>query len=94
MIYLIAISFFPLGHFFIPFSQLKLIKWNSYENNELDGESHDSYISDDTSASDFDFDYNELELSDEDLDVRAEELSLTNESNVADSGFTLISLIE
>jgi hypothetical protein len=73
---------------------LKLIKWNFYGNNELDGESHDSDISDDTSASDFDFDYNELELSDEDLDVSAEELSLTNKSNVADSGFPSISLIE
>ena len=47
-----------------------------YENDAVDHESCDSYASDDTSESDFDFDYDELvdsldelELSDEDLDV-------------------------
>ncbi len=58
-----------------------------YGNNEVDDESYDSYASDDTNESDFDFDYDELadildelELSGEDLDVYAEELNSMNES--------------
>ncbi|CAF1498141.1 unnamed protein product, partial [Rotaria sp. Silwood1] len=46
-----------------------------YENDEVEEECCDSFASDDTSESDFDFDYDELvddldelELSDEDLD--------------------------
>jgi len=53
-----------------------------YANNEVDDESSDSYTRDDSSESDFDFDYDELvdnldelELSDEDLDVYAGELN-------------------
>jgi hypothetical protein len=72
-----------------------------YGNNEVDDESYDSHASDDTSESDFDFDYDELadnldelELSDEDLDVYAEELNSVNESNIADGDFTSISLKE
>ena len=72
-----------------------------YGNDEVDDKSCDSYANDDTSDSDFDFDYDELvdnsdelELSDEDLDVYAEELSSMNESNIADGGFTSISLKE
>jgi hypothetical protein len=79
-----------------------------YGNNEVDDESYDSYVSDDTSESDFDFDYDELadnldeladnldelELSDEDLDVYADELNSVNESNIADGDFTSISLKE
>jgi hypothetical protein len=70
-------------------------------NNEVDDESYDSYASDDTSESDFDFDYHELadnldelELSDEDLDVYAEEVNSMNENNIADGGFTSIFLKE
>jgi hypothetical protein len=58
-----------------------------YGNDEVDDEFCDSYASHDTSESDFDFDYDEqvdnldkLELSDEDLDVYAEELNSMNES--------------
>ncbi len=72
-----------------------------YGNNEVDDESYYSYASDDISESDFDFDYDELadnldefELSGEDLDVYAEELNSMNESNIADDGFTSISLKE
>ena len=72
-----------------------------YGNNQLDDESYDSYASDDTSESDFDFDYDELadnldelELSDEDLDAYEKELSSIDESNIADGGFTSISLKE
>ncbi|CAF1651758.1 unnamed protein product, partial [Adineta ricciae] len=68
-------------------------------NNELDDESHDSYASDDTSESDLDFDYDELvdnldevELSDEDLDVNAEDPNSMNESYITHCGFTSISL--
>ena len=72
-----------------------------YENNEIDDESYDSDASDDTSESDFDFDYDELvdnldelELSDEDLNVDTEEMNLMSESYVTDGGFTSISLKE
>jgi len=72
-----------------------------YENDEGNDESYDSYASDDTSESDFDFDYDELvdnldkvELSDEDMDLYAEELNSMNESYATDSGFTSISLKE
>ncbi|CAF1514224.1 unnamed protein product, partial [Rotaria sp. Silwood1] len=57
-----------------------------YGNNEVDDNSYDSYASDDTSESDFDLDYDELadsfdelELSDEDLDAYAEQLNSMNE---------------
>jgi hypothetical protein len=53
-----------------------------YGNNEVDDESCDSYTDDDSSDSDFDFDYDELvdnldelELSDEDLNVYADQLN-------------------
>ena len=66
-----------------------------YGNDEGNDESYDSYASDDTSESDFDFDYDELvdnfdefELSDEDV----EELNPMNESYVTHGGFTSISL--
>ena len=68
-----------------------------YGNDEGNDESYDSYASDDTSESDFDFDYDELvdnfdefELSDEDV----EELNPMNESYVTDGDFTSISLKE
>jgi len=69
------------------------------DNKEVDHESYDSHASDDTSESDFDYDeladnLDELELSDEDLDVYGEELNSMNESNIADDGFTSISLKE
>ena len=41
----------------------------SYGNMELDDQSSDSYASDDTSESDFEFDFDELELSDDDSNV-------------------------
>ena len=72
-----------------------------YGNDEGNDESCDSYASDDTSESDFDFDYDELvdnfdefELSDEDIEVYVEELNPMNESYITDGGFTLISLKE
>ena len=72
-----------------------------YGNIELDNQPYDSYASDDTSESDFDFEndeladnLNELEFSDEDLDVYAEELNSMDESSISDSGFTSISLKE
>ena len=71
----------------------------SYGNDEGNDESYDSYASDDTSESDFDFDYDELVdnfdefgLSDEDIEVYVEELNPMNESYVTDGGFTSISL--
>ena len=70
-------------------------------NGEGNDESYDSYASDDTSESDFDFDYDELvdnfdefELSDEDIKVYVEERNPINESYVTDSNFTSISLKE
>ena len=52
-----------------------------YRNNEVDDDSSDPYTSDDSSESNFDFDYDELvdnlddlEPSDEDLNAYAEEL--------------------
>ena len=58
-------------------------------------------VMDDTSESDFDFDYDELvdnfdkfELSDEDIEVYVEELNPMNESYVTDGGLTSISLKE
>ena len=72
-----------------------------YENIELDDQPYDSYASDDTSENDFDFEndelannLDELEFSDEDLDVYAEELNSMDGSSIADSGFTSISLKE
>ena len=72
-----------------------------YGNDEGNDESYDSYACDDTSESGFDFDYDELvynfdefELSDEDIEVHVyvEELNPMNESYVTDGGFTSISL--
>jgi hypothetical protein len=72
-----------------------------YGNTEVDDESCDSYASNDTSESGFDFDYDELvdnldelELFDEGLDVYAEKLNSMNESYVTDGGFISISLKE
>jgi hypothetical protein len=72
-----------------------------YGNNEVDDESCDSYASEDTNESDFDFDYDELvdnwdelKLSDEDLNLCAEELNSMDESYITDGGFTSISLKE
>ena len=72
-----------------------------YGNDEDNDESSDSYICDDTSENDFNFNYdelvdnfNEFELSDEDIEVYVEELSSMNEKYVSDSGFTSISLKE
>ena len=72
-----------------------------YGNDEGNDESCDAYASDDTSESDFDFDYQELvdnfddfELSEEDIEVYVEELNPMNESYVTDGGFTSISLNE
>ena len=72
-----------------------------YGNDEGNDESYDSYASDDTSESDFHFDYDELvdnfdefELSDKDIEVHIEELNRMNESYVTDDGFTSISLKE
>ena len=72
-----------------------------YGNDEGNDESYDSYASENTSESDFDFDYDELvdnfdefELSDEDIEVYVEELNPMNESYVTDGGFTSISLKE
>ena len=72
-----------------------------YGNDEGNDESYDSYASDDTSESDFDFNYDELvdnfdefELSDEDIEVYVEELNPMNRSYVTDGGFTSISLKE
>ena len=70
-----------------------------YGNDEGNEESYDSCASDDNGESDFDFDYDELvdnfdefELSDEEIEVYVEELNPVNESYVMDSGFTSISL--
>jgi hypothetical protein len=67
-------------------------------NNELNDESCDSYMSDDSRERDFDFDYDdlvhnlyELELLDEDSDIDTGELKLMNETYVADDGNTSIS---
>ena len=72
-----------------------------YGNDKGNDESYDSYASDDTNESDFDFDYDELvdnfdefELSDEDIEVYVEELNPMNESYVTDGSFTSISLKE
>ena len=72
-----------------------------YGNDEGNDESYDSYASDDTTESDFDFDYHELvdnfdefELSDEDIEVYVTELNPMNESYVTDGGFTSTSLKE
>ena len=77
---------------------IKIKQLEFYGNNEVDDESCDSYNSDDISESDFDFDYDELvdnldelELSDEDLDVYSDELNFMNESYITDGGFTSIS---
>lgn len=73
----------------------------SYENDESNDDLYDSYASDDTSESDFEFGYDELvdnfdeiELSDEDMDIDTEDLNLLNESYITHSGFTSISLKE
>ena len=72
-----------------------------YGNDEDNNESYDSNGSDDTSESGFDFNYDEpvdnfdeFELSDEDIEVYAEERNPMNESYVTDGGFTSISLKE
>ena len=72
-----------------------------YGNNEGNEESSDSYVCDDTSENDFNFDYdelvdnfNEFELSDENIEVYVEELNSMNEKYVSGSGFTSISLKE
>lgn len=68
-------------------------------NMELDDPPYDSFASDDTSESDFDFDYgeladhlDELELSDEDSDAYAKEINSISETSITDSGFTSTSL--
>jgi hypothetical protein len=73
----------------------------SYGNDEVEDEFCDSYANDDTSESDFDFDYDELfdsldelELSDEDLDVYAEKLNSMNESYVTDDDFFYLNLFQ
>ena len=75
-------------------STIKTNQMKSYGNMELDDQSSDSYASDDTSESDFEFDFDELELSDDDSNVYPEELNSMNESSITDSGFTSISLKE
>ena len=72
-----------------------------YGNDEGNDESCDSYASDDDRESDFDFDYDELvdnfdefELSDEDIEVYVEELNLMNENCITDGGSTSISFKE
>ncbi|CAF1317120.1 unnamed protein product [Didymodactylos carnosus] len=70
-----------------------------YGNNEVDDESCDSYASDDTSESDFDYDdpvdnLDELEVSDEDSNMYTEGLNSINESHITGGGFTSISLKE
>ena len=72
-----------------------------YGNIELDDHFYDSYASDGTSQSDFDFEndeladkLDELELSDEELDLYAEEMNSMNESSITDSEFISISLKE
>ena len=72
-----------------------------YGNDEGNDKSYDLYASDDTNESDFDFDYDELvdnfdefELSDEDIEVYVEKLNPMNESYITDGGFTSISLKE
>ena len=72
-----------------------------YGNDEGNDESYHSYARDDTSESDFDFDYDELvenfdefEHSDEDIEVYVEELNPMDESYVTDGGFTSIFLKE
>ena len=86
-------------HHVICIISTKQIKF--YENDESNDESYDSYASDDTSKSDFDFDYDELvdnfdefESSDEDIEVYIEELNSMNEKYVMDGGFISISLKE
>ena len=61
---------------------------------ELDDQLSDSYASDDTSESDFEFNFDELELSDDDSNVYPEKLNSMNESSFTDSGFTSIFLKE
>ena len=82
-------------------STIKTNQMEFYGNIELDDQPYDSHASDDTSQSDFDFEndeladnLDELEFSDEDLDVYAEELNSMDESSITDSGFTLISFKE
>ena len=72
-----------------------------YGNNVVEDESDVSYASDNTKEIDFDFDsdelvdnLDELELSDEDLNAYQEEPNLMNENDIADGGFTSISLKE
>lgn len=85
----------PRISFLYTVSTIKTNEMESDGNMELDDQPYDSYASDDTSESDFDFDYDELvdnldelELSDEDSDVYAEELISMTESSITDSGFT------
>ncbi len=69
-----------------------------YENNKAYDESSDSYISEDNTESDSDFDYNgliddvdELRISEEDSDAIEEEIDSIDESYVTDGGFTSLS---
>ena len=78
-------------------STIKTNQIKFYGNIELDDQFYDSYANADTSQSDFDFEndeladhLDELELSDEDLDVYAEELNSMNESSITDTGFILM----
>ncbi len=51
---------FSLTNFLYTVFTIKTKQMEFYGNNEVDDESCDSYDSDDTSESDFDFDYDEL----------------------------------
>jgi hypothetical protein len=51
---------FPLTNFLYTVFTIKTKKMEFYGNNEVDDESCDSYASEDTNESDFDFDYDEL----------------------------------
>ena len=72
-----------------------------YENNEVYEESSDSYISEDNTESDSDFDYNgiiddidELQISGEDSDANEMEENSLDGSQAVGGGFTSISLKE
>ena len=72
-----------------------------YENNEVYEESSDSYISEDNTESDSDFDYNgiiddtdELQISEEDSDANEMEENSLDGSQAVGGGFTSISLKE
>ena len=72
-----------------------------YGNDEANDKSYGSHASDDTSESDFDFyhdelvdNFDEFELSDDDIKVYVEELNLINENYFTNGDFTSISLKE